>query len=164
MHFFTSSICDLLHNTGCIDNMTDYTQLPTAPPPQNSQHGELLRLCAYLQWLLPINIHTDKSPAYFASPESMPQSCGSTNPGYQEGVQQPPYNTAYPPSSYQPPAPVYNTSNTTGTVLQMPVVQTQPNLPIYRPKPSSYIWLSVITMICCCCVLGLVALINGLEV
>ena len=110
--------------------------------------------------VLPIIIHTVNPPAYFSSPESMPQSYGSTNPGYQGGggyQQQQPYNTAYPPSSYQP-APVYNTSNTT-------VVQTQPNLPIYcPPKPSSYIWLSVITMLCCCCVLGLVALIIGLEV
>ncbi len=28
--------------------MTDYTPLPTAPPPQHAQHGELLRLCAYI--------------------------------------------------------------------------------------------------------------------
>ncbi|XP_064401188.1 transmembrane protein 233-like [Halichondria panicea] len=120
--------------------MTDYnTPFPTAPPPQHAQH---------------VN-----PPSYSESP----QSYGSTNyaPGYQGGAgyqQQQPYNTAYPPSTYQPAPLVYNTTNTT-------VVNTQPNLPIYHaPKPSSYIWLSVIAMLCCCFVLGLIALIVGLEV
>ena len=143
--------------------MTDYnTPFPTAPPPQHAQHGELSELyCVCMQWFVFIPyIYTVNPPSYSESP----QSYGSTNyaPGYQGGAgyqQQQPYNTAYPPSTYQPAPLVYNTTNTTT------VVNTQPNLPTYRaPKPSSYIWLSVITMLCCCFVLGLIALIIGLEV
>ncbi len=73
-------------------------------------------------------------------------------PGYQQVPQ------GYP-NNYRP-APVYvTTTNAT-------VVQTQPSsLPRFRPpKPATYLWLSVITMICCCFVLGLIAIIVGMDV
>ena len=69
--------------------------------------------------------------------------------GYQ---QQPVHETVYQQQ------PVYATTTTTA-------VTTQPGVPRYRPpKPSTHIWLSVFTMICCCFVLGLIAIIVGMEV
>lgn len=54
--------------------------------------------------------------------------------------------------------PVYTTTTTAA-------VTTQPGGGTFRPpKPSSHLWLSVFTMLCCCFILGLIAIIVGMEV
>lgn len=124
--------------------MSNYTPVPSAPP-------------------APGSLNCEPPPAY-NTPSVGPSSYGSVDyDGYQPQYNYP--QTTYPQNSGYATAPQpsgYQQYNTTSAAT---VVRTQPSVPKYRaPKPSSHIWLSVFTMLCCCFVLGLIAVIVGMEV
>lgn len=95
----------------------------------------------------------------------------------QQNYQQPDYqHTNYGQANYQhtqpsPYAPAHQAHSAyihpqtqTETHTQVVYNQPVPQTIIREPKPSSHVWLSLFTCLCCCFICGLIALIIGQEV